>query len=488
MEDLEFSSILSAQISNLEKQKCLYEKKYQELDKDLLEKNMYILELENRLKIEMFKTNLFSKLISTYTELDLDKLYVEDEKGIHINLSENTDISVYVHDSLDKCTEYKLGKDTQKPKQKRQTFRNPRNIVELVEENPEEKQDRVLRIQKEREKIIQENFDVPCKETIQALEAKISEFSHKHVITGKTLRNIMKVRCKLIGKMPLPQYIKLLHSHIEQLRIILKRKKKNEKETLTKIEKMLTPLDQRLINFHRYFNTTLDTDHIHDLNLSLDVNMKYPNEFEPFNIEKIFESLHNYGMALSPLKKILGRVFSNPKGYNNLIYLDLPKSLKDDPFSFYRLEHTEKQMRKWKLEIRLYDLSVQIAQNIRGYCISLFRKIYNDVFSDNIYRPDYTNKAPIFSEDCEQILQNMMLASQQKSFCNFFREIIVEKCTMKMTKNDKCNFTADDRLQKKTFDQEKNDPEDMVRTTRQLFDEISTEDIDDFITPYQTFF
>lgn len=165
----------------------------------------------------------------------------------------------------------------------------------------------------------------------------------------------------------------------------------------------------------------------------------------------------------------------------------MPKSTKDDPYSFYSLENIKGNTRNWKLEIRLYDISYQIAQNVREYCIRLFRKIYSDIFYDNQYRQNYREKAIICGQDCEQILQNLCIVSKHKTFCQMFRIIIRKKCTMKLTENDKCNFTADDRLQKKMFDKETDNIEDMKSTVRQLFDNISNQDIDEFVLSTEIF-
>ena len=109
----------------------------------------------------------------------------------------------------------------------------------------------------------------------------------------------------------------------------------------------------------------------------------------------------------------------------------------------------------------------------------MFRKIYYDVFDDNIFRIDYSNKTQITECDCEQLLQNIFLLSQPIKFCNKIRFLIMKNASYTPTENDKFNLYGDDTLQKKKF-QHTIKTDNIVDVIKELFDSITTEDAVDF--------
>jgi hypothetical protein len=156
----------------------------------------------------------------------------------------------------------------------------------------------------------------------------------------------------------------------------------------------------------------------------------------------------------------------------------MEKSTQDDPYSFYILESINPAGKRfWKLECRLDEFSKSLSQNIKTFSIDLFRKIYFDIFHDNIYRSNYTQTTPITNEDSAQLLQNIIFVSKQKTFCNSIRELVVEKCTIKPTELDKFNLTSDDKSIKRSFSQENDDPKEIEHSIKRLFDNINSDDI-----------
>ena len=105
----------------------------------------------------------------------------------------------------------------------------------------------------------------------------------------------------------------------------------------------------------------------------------------------------------------------------------------------------------------------------------MFRKIYFDMFNDNIYREDYTTKSPAAHQDCEQLLLNILTLSRPKTFCDTLRKIILKYSTIPPTKIDKFNFTRDDPIAKRNFFQEKDDNKELTAIIQRLFDNISPE-------------
>ena len=106
----------------------------------------------------------------------------------------------------------------------------------------------------------------------------------------------------------------------------------------------------------------------------------------------------------------------------------------------------------------------------------MFKKIYRDIFKDNIYRPDYISKSLIAELDCEQLLQNIIELSKPNELCKNIRKIIVKKCSFIPTEIDGFDLKSDDRLQKNRLNIIDKD-EDTFNVFSQLFDGISLENI-----------
>jgi hypothetical protein len=111
--------------------------------------------------------------------------------------------------------------------------------------------------------------------------------------------------------------------------------------------------------------------------------------------------------------------------------------------------------------------------------ISIFRKIYRDVFGDNEFRQSYSTVSQITEYDCEQLVQSIILLSQPKEFSWVLRSLVKSDGMIKPTENDKFNLTGDDALQRRRF-QEKEDV-DLAEAIKLLFDGISSEDAVDFV-------
>jgi len=356
-------------------------------------------------------------------------------------------------------------------------YRSVRNRVELSEEKPEQIEEKI-RVAEGNINALAQNFDVSVKGTTDEIEKQFAILLQSRTYK-KSLFAIKECRGKLLGKLNLPAYIKMIERHISRLENTFTKKKHEKKKMLSNISQALSPLDQRLVFYGNYYDTTLEADHIQQLKLSLKVNMSYscPKRYVPFNHTDLYDKLYNYSMAICPIKETLARALVNPFGFSNVVYLDLGKSTETDPYSFYSLEKIESDGRRcWKMECRLDDFSRNLATHMKTYCVELFRKIYSDVFHDNYYREDYHNKAPICHQDCEQLLMNILLLSKTKTFCELLQGLIIKNCTMHPTELDKFNLTGDDKLHKRQFAQEKDSEDDMTTTIKRLFDELSDDD------------
>jgi len=472
---------LSSQIIALEEQRNSFRKKCQELENQLQSRNETISKLKLALQLEKFKSHLFSQIIAQNTEIKISDVYQENEDGIQINNFQGGNIPVIVNDFLQtggvETKTYSICSKKKIEKQPGKNFRTVKNQVELVEENPEVQEQKIKEVEEAMEEIIQDNnLDVSFKETCESIEGMFDEVI-KNRVYKKFLVNMKDSRIKLLGKLELSEYINLLKTHTTRLEEIFIKKKYDTKKIINTVAMSLSSLDQRLISYGQYYNSAVETDDIQRLKVCLKVNMDYPKRYVPFVQTDLCTKICNYSLCLLTLKEIVKRILVNPFGFPNLVYLQLEKSTEEDRYSFYSLEKIDPDGKRcWKMECRLDELSKFISQQIRTYCIVLFRKIYCDIFSDNIHREDYTEKAPAAQQDCEQLLINIIGLSKPKYFCNILRSIVAKYSTIQPSKIDKFNFTRDDSIIKKSFMQEEDDEKTLTSVIQRLFDDISTEE------------
>jgi hypothetical protein len=161
----------------------------------------------------------------------------------------------------------------------------------------------------------------------------------------------------------------------------------------------------------------------------------------------------------------------------NLIYLEKKDTNKNQDFyTFYSLNKISGDIKYWNLESRLEEISNNILITFKYYCIQLFRKIYFDVFNDNIYRKDYKLKSQITQYDCQQLLENIITLSKPCEFNKNLRILIKDRATYSPTTNDKFNLTCNDTLQYKRMRNVKDTEEEIIKTLMIVFDNLAYDD------------
>ena len=347
----------------------------------------------------------------------------------------------------------------------------------LIQEEPSE-QDRMDKISLVDSKIqhILEGFE-DLKEVEKSFQETFVALKQSRIYT-KILSDLARKRMSIFGRMSLISYQNLLSEQIRTIEAIFREKNYSEKKSSLIISKGLTPLESRLISYSGYTQTHIEIDEIQKLEISLDLEKYSPKEYVSYDSSAFVNYFDNYGLVLFPMKKNLERYLFNRYDFWNVVYLQLPKNNKDDPYSFYILERVTKEKRYWKMDCRLEELSSNLISSILPIMIKMFRKLYRDVFGDNDFRNDFSSKCQITECDCEQLLQNIILISQPKEFYNVVREMVISKATYIPTENDKFNLYGDDSLQRKRF-HEKEDV-DLVDIIKQLFDDITSVQAVDF--------
>jgi hypothetical protein len=370
--------------------------------------------------------------------------------------------------------------DVTKP-DKKTTYRSIKgNIKTSEKELGCQLKEHVVEVDKEIDQIVYNNFDVSYKDITESIE-KLFEYIKDNRVYTVSLTSIRKLRKKLLGKITLEEYTILLLDHINKLKVIFSDRKYSINKIRKIISTTLTPLDTRLVFYDGYVDINIEIDDVQKFGLALEILTEHKKQFIPYNKNDLFTNIKNYSISLFSIGDCIERCMNNRYGFNNIIYIDRPNSSSKDPYSFYSLEKVNDK-RYWKMECRMEDFSIDFSDNVLPYCISLFRRIYKDVFSDNIYRPDYMNKSQIMEFDGEQLIQNIILMAQPMSLCRILHGIIIEKSTFTPTESDKFNLCGDDKLQQKRFISTIDSDDETCQVIKRLFDGISTIDAMTIIT------
>lgn len=453
--------------------KLLIEKqnKIEEQDKLLKENELKIQSLNHNIELLKTREIFWKELLRTNTDIDVNSLSIGKDPAIKI--------------------ERKGKKKVKKVKKvkKREIFRSVKNQAEQIVSNDEddiEKENKDENI----EKVVAEddkNYEIKDEKDEDEEEKEEKEeddeesiffeisrlldklkSSHRY---NNVLQSIKKYRTKLFSMIPLDEYTNLLRNHVKQFKEIFLGKQFPYRKLNRVIFSCFNELELRIISYYEYYNTTLTPDHIDEFASVLDMNMTYCKQYTPFNVQVVLNNLQNYGFALFSLEECLKRAIVSPYNYPNIVYIKMKKSSDDDPYSFYTLGSVENKVRKWRLDCRLEKLTTDISDALRPYGVSLFRRIYRDVFGDNVYRPKFQSEAPILRDDCEQLLINVYRVSNYHHLQIELQHIVKKYISIvPVESKDKCNLTTDDKLGR--FDKGENDDCE-ISIANQLFDGIS---------------
>jgi hypothetical protein len=428
-------------------------------------------QIEQELKLEIrlykFQVDFYINIIRTMTDIPIDTIIKSKKDGIHIYNYKDGVIPLIVHDTVKDDNHFTI--TTKEIKNVKKRYRTVKNKIDLVEED--------IKVQVN-EIPVNENVDDVSKEDIEKEIDIIFTTLETSKQYNKHLFKICSLRSDLLGKINLENYTELVSSHVERLKVVLC--KLQGKKLATTISKSLSPLDARLIFYNDYYNTSASPEDFGRLQLGLDIMTIHPKKYVLFDREKTYNQFYNYGLCLFTMESFLKRIFFNRYGYYNIIYVPFPKSLISDPYSFYTLGKVDKKgNRHWNMECRLENLCQDFISNIRNHCISIFKRIYKDIFNDNKYRENFQQHCRILSEDCEQLLQNIAVVSSPISFRNMIKQMVIDNATMNPSDLDKFHLTGDDKLQQRRLkDEMQKDENDFESVAKQIFEDISKEQID----------
>ena len=354
------------------------------------------------------------------------------------------------------------------------TYRTVKNCINLFDE-PSDKMfnDHIKAIDEETMTYI--NMDA----SKIVFEKCIGNIQESRIYT-KSLEKMKNARTKLLPGMSLNEYCDLVNSHIQIFKEIFEKKKYSPRKITNVTIKGLTAIEMRLLHYGNYTTSHLEVDNLQYFDECLTSSMLTPKCYYPFVHSDFYQQFQNYGSVLFPVKQNIKRYLLNKYEFFNVVYLPIPQSTDNDPFSFYILENIKKGNRCWKMDCRLGELSNGFRTTMLEFFISIFRKLYCDVFHDNEYRSDYKGKSQVTEYDCEQLLQNIIFVNNSYDFTKILQQIVIENCTCKPTVKDRFDFRGDDKLQKRKFIMSSKKSTDVVDIIKRLFDDISSEEAVDF--------
>jgi len=297
----------------------------------------------------------------------------------------------------------------------------------------------------------------------------------KGKVTLKVLTEIRTKRCNSLIYLGINEYIELLKNHCTQINTLDPSILENKKTRNT----FISTLEQRLLQCNGYTDTYLDAEDVSQFGKILSERLPSTGEFCPLDLENFYRRVMNPSVAFFTVKDILNTELQNIYGCNQIVYVDLPKSSKEDPYSFYILEKLEGDIRYWKMGCRMEDIATDLAENLVQYCIKKFTKIYRDVFGDNDYRENWESENQVTEYDCGSLVRNIITLSNCFKTCKIMQELVKEHPAFVPTSNDKFNLVGDDAIQRKRFVtmRKNNYMEQIKENLGQLFDKVTDQEI-----------
>ena len=378
--------------------------------------------------------------------------------------------------------ENKLSEHDNSEKESRKTIFRSVKSMETKDEYTEEEFNKIVMdvINKETsDPCLAELYNITEKECRERIKKILELIKTSRQYAGE-LKQMAYTRLKLFKFLDLSEYKLYLKEHINIIKDILETRMDKKKISGIIKNKVLLPLELRILDYNGYETIILDTSEISLFRKYLRYRYGFEREYHVFQKNEIRLLYETYNVALFNVIDYAKIIIPNKFKINNLVYVKVPKYCEEDPFSFYYLNNKKENTRNWKMDCRLEDLTQEITSEILEYCITLYRKIYYKVYHDNDYRENHVEQ--IFEYEGEQLIQNIMLLSNFYEFNKKMRDLIVEKCYYVPTKNDKFNLYCDDAINKKRFiNFKKDDVSEIVKKNiSRLFDNINQEQIETF--------
>ena len=455
---------------------------------DTIKKNKETIEnLQNILLVEQIKNQYLNQILRQTTKLELKDVF--DEKYCNLTLKpveKCSNVNIFIQEFVKPKTD-NLNIQTLKPLEKndeperKKKKKNYRSVDRKRLKKDATSKPKKLQIVK--------TELLSGKECLDKIEIILKEIqSDTDMSIEKKVKDVKIQREILLKILNINEYVKIVDKINTKLKRILKNKKISP-ETITKYLLLsMQNIDMRLLHFKYHVKHSVDIDEIQNLSLCFDKSIIIHEEYEEIKEDKFFSMFSNYAVLYFPLECLVKKYFEKNK-FNNIIYVPFKNSSDSNPFSFYILvQVSEDCNRKWDMDSRLEELSTNFIHNTGNYMIKLFRRLYFEVFNDNIYRENFKNKCPHLENEFLQLTQNIFSLINPISFSLKLIEIVKKHSSyIPNEQNDSFNLRMDDNLQKIKYKNYKLTIEDNYELASKIFDNISKEESQSWVVSFSEF-
>lgn len=478
-----------------------YEKKIESSEKLIDKYTKLVKDYERTIQIEKVYNNVLTTILNKTLKINISDIREDLSDGIHLynvkeddipfifHINDNSNINVINKNQDESIIQINLNNDIQynkkistilKPKKDR--FRQI-DCIELIKEiKDDEIKETVKNVDENIKETMILNFETINLEECQINISTIFNTIKEGKMYQKDLHIIKNIRSKMLGWLNIKEYEKLISCHIDILNDIFIEKKYDKQKRNKIIYDSFTSLELRLIKFGKYYEKMLDLDDIDRLRISMEVCIDLPKFYTPF--KRGFKTFHNYNLVLFTLKKCIECNMINRYGFNNIVYIQMPNNKDNNPYSFYYLDKIENGKRCWKLDCRLEDISEEMSNTLLPYCVNLYKKIYTDMFGDNVFRCDIESIYPIAGNELDQLVENILILSNLDLCMELLKNIIKSNCIHLPTDIDRINIRTEDSSQRSRFkDYNKNYKQSDIIYS--LYTIISEKDVDEIISKFK---
>ena len=303
---------------------------------------------------------------------------------------------------------------------------------------------------------------------------------------NQTLVQIQNLRSNYQSILSPAKYADLLQEHLQKIKEIFLQKNFPEKKISSSIyPQFFTALDYRLLLLGGFHKLTLDPEDIIRFKFCQKLSChKNSLHLQPFNKTSIINNFLNYSIALCSLNELVQNIFLNPNaslpsgslpsGSSSIIYVTFNET---DDYAFYTLSKVENENRFWSMDCRLENLTLDLGECILEYCIHLFRTLYKACLDTNDYIPNYQSKSCVLEYECEQLFQNIIIASDFSKLNLLLRKEVMASRSHSATPFDKFDLKTEDREQEENFKKYKLSDEVTKSVLKRMFDDIEESDL-----------
>lgn len=278
-------------------------------------------------------------------------------------------------------------------------------------------------------------LDTSSKETRMSEIEKVFEELESSRTYRSELAKLPPLYRLLMDTMTLSEFKTVTSDHYSRLQAYFKPKTSlSQPEVSRLISSALHPFQVKMMRLKGFSSVAISNE---DFRLIREVlNAGDHGDMTPFNSSTMIDKVSNHAVAMFPLEFILEKTVPRNLAYFRNVSA---KSTDEDPYAYYSFSG-ENKGRRWDMQCRLHDIAKEFSTGVFGYCVSLFRALYFDLYKDNAKRDGWNGTHP----ELDQLFINTKLVSSSGTIREVLRKLVKQVNTLTPTENDKFNLKGDD--------------------------------------------